>query len=100
MGSSITLVACSLVLNSMNPNPLNPKNNQNRGFGFIEFKTREQATKVIEECSGKNFKGRNITVEFAITKSSYELKVQHTIDNTNLDKAGVISSKVKKAEQG
>jgi RNA recognition motif-containing protein len=78
--------------------PLNPKNNQNRGFGFIEFATREQGHKVIEECHGKNFKGRNITVEFALSKETYALKVQHTVDNTNLDSKGVIAGKLQKQE--
>ena len=45
-----------------------------------------------------NFKGRNITVEFALSKETYALKVQHTVDNTNLDSKGVIAGKLQKQE--
>lgn len=45
----------------------------------------------------KNFKGRNLTVEFALSKNSYELKVQHMVDNTNQDKAGIISKFTKQS---
>ncbi len=39
------------------------------------------------------FKGRSITVEFSIPKASYETKVQHVLDNTNLTKQEAIKPK-------
>ena len=66
--------------------PLNQTNNQNRGFGFIEFAQKADAQKAITEMSGQKWKGRAITVEFSLPKNSYETKVQHVLDNTNQTK--------------
>ncbi len=63
--------------------PLNNTNNQNRGFGFIEFSAKQEAQAAITAMNDSLFKGRKITVEFSLPKASYETKVQHVLDNTN-----------------
>ena len=78
--------------------PLNQTNNQNRGFGFIEFEHKTDAQRAITEMSGQKWKGRAITVEFSLPKNSYETKVQHVLDNTNQTKQEVIRPKSVKQE--
>jgi cold-inducible RNA-binding protein len=36
-----------------------------RGFGFVEMKNQEDAQKAIEALDGKEFMGRNLTVNIA-----------------------------------
>lgn len=55
--------------------PLNSVNNQNRGFGFVEFVSKTDAQSAIDGMNGKQFKGRLLTVEFSLPKASYETKV-------------------------
>jgi len=55
--------------------PLNNSNNQNRGFGFVEFANKADAQSAIDAMNGSKFKGRNLTVEFSLPKASYETKV-------------------------
>ena len=49
--------------------------------------------------NGKQFKGRNLTVEFSLPKASYETKVQHVLENTNQTKQEVIRPKSVKIEE-
>lgn len=49
--------------------------------------------------NGKQFKGRNLTVEFSLPKASYETKVQHVLENTNQTKQEVIRPKSVKLEE-
>lgn len=79
--------------------PLNMVNNQNRGFGFIEFSSKGEAQAAITAMHASTFKGRPLTVEFSLPKSSYEVKVQHVIDNTNQTKQDVIKPKTVKLEE-
>ena len=37
----------------------------NKGFGFVEYETTDEAQKAIEELNGKDLKGRPMRVEFA-----------------------------------
>ena len=39
--------------------------NEHKGFGFIEMATDEEAQKAIEMFNGKDFEGRNLTVNEA-----------------------------------
>ena len=55
--------------------PLNQANNQNRGFAFVEFSTKEEALVAIAAMNNSRFKGRNLTVELSLPKASYEAKV-------------------------
>ena len=79
--------------------PLNSTNNQNRGFGFIEFSSKGEAQGAINAMHNMMFKGRSLTVEFSIPKASYETKVQHVLDNTNLTKQEAIKPKSIKLEE-
>ena len=79
--------------------PLNNANNQNRGFGFVEFPTRQEAQKAIDAMNGAQYKGRPLTVEFSLPKTSYETKVQHVLDNTNQTKQEAVKPKSVKIEQ-
>lgn len=38
---------------------------RSKGFGFVEMSTEEEAQKAIEMLNGKDFGGRNITVNVA-----------------------------------
>lgn len=76
--------------------PLNSKNNQNRGFAFVEFATRQQAQEGIDLVHGKKFKGRSLTVEFSLSKQSYEKKIQNLLDNTNMDMQAILKAKLVK----
>lgn len=73
--------------------PLNSKNNQCRGFGFVEFETKEMALDAIKGMDGQMFKGRPLTVELSLPKNSYETKVQHLIENTNMDHKTAVQPK-------
>jgi len=80
--------------------PLNPSNNQNRGFGFVEFTNKEDATSAVKEMHNAKYKGRPLTVEFSLPKATYEKKVQSIVENTNMDKANVIKPiSVRKPEE-
>lgn len=41
---------------------------ESRGFGFVEFKKKEDAIKAIEELNGKELIGKKISVEVAVEK--------------------------------
>lgn len=44
--------------------------NRPRGFGFVEMQNDDEARKAIEELSGKDFKGRPLTVNEARNRSA------------------------------
>ena len=70
--------------------PLNPTNNQNRGFAFVEFEDREAASNAITEMNGSKYKGRNMTVEFAVPKESYEKRLDAIVESTNMERKEAI----------
>lgn len=39
--------------------------NRSKGFGFVEMSNDDEATKAIESLNGKEFEGRNLTVNEA-----------------------------------
>jgi cold-inducible RNA-binding protein len=41
---------------------------ESRGFGFVEFKKKEDAIKAIEGLNGKELVGKKISVEEAVEK--------------------------------
>ena len=41
---------------------------ESRGFGFVEFKKKEDAIKAIEELNGKELIGKKMSVEEAVEK--------------------------------
>jgi RNA recognition motif-containing protein len=73
--------------------PLNNTNNLNRGFAFLEYERKEDATKAIEGMNGQKFKGRTVALEFSLPKGKYEKKVQHILENTNQERQDVILPK-------
>jgi RNA recognition motif-containing protein len=79
--------------------PLNNKNNQNRGFAFVEFSEKSDAEAAVKEMHGTMFKGRPLTVEFALSKASYEAKIDHVVANTKMDRDAVIKSKMTPKEK-
>jgi nucleolar protein 4 len=60
--------------------PLNQENSLNKGFGFVEFGTREEAHKAIEALNAKMYKGRMIAIDFALSKSQYGKKIDKIIE--------------------
>ena len=42
---------------------------RNKGFGFIEMKTEQEATSAIEKFNGREFEGRTIRVSLAKDKN-------------------------------
>lgn len=60
--------------------PLNMENNLNKGFGFVEYETREEARKAIESMNAKKYKGRLISVDFALSKKKYNKKIDEIIE--------------------
>ncbi len=41
---------------------------ESRGFGFVEFKKKEDALKAIEALNGKELVGKKLSVEVAVEK--------------------------------
>lgn len=73
--------------------PLNSESSLNKGFGFVEFKTREEAHKAIEALNAKNYKGRMIAIDFALSKRQYGKKIDDIIE-----KNPIKAKKVKAAD--
>lgn len=51
------------------------------------------ALDAIKGMDGQMFKGRPLTVELSLPKNSYETKVQHLIENTNMDHKTAVQPK-------
>ena len=79
--------------------PIKNENNLNRGFGFIEFSTKEEAKKLIDAMNGQKYKGRPIVVELSLPKGKYETKVTHIMANTNQTRQDIIQPKPVKEEK-
>ena len=70
--------------------PLNPSTNQNRGFGFVEFASRQHAQNAITEMHNAKYKGRNLTVEFSVPKGTYENRINQIVEHTNMERKEAI----------
>jgi RNA recognition motif-containing protein len=79
--------------------PVNNANNMNRGFAFLEFAAKADASKAIEALHGSKFKGRVLAAEFSLPKGRYETRVQHIVENTNQARGEVIVPKVVREER-
>ena len=66
--------------------PVKNENNLNRGFGFVEFETKEEATEAVKEMNSSSYKGRTLAVEFSVSKNTYEQRLGKIVDNTNMTK--------------
>ena len=78
--------------------PLNPENSLNKGFGFIEFSTRDEARKAIQEMNGKIYKGRTIAIDFALSKRQYNRKIDEIIQKNPIKKKANKAEEKKAAE--
>ena len=79
--------------------PLKAATNTNRGFGFVEFATRQEAVAAIAAMNGQKFKGRPLSVELSVTKASYEKRITTLMEHTNMDKKEAIKPKSIKWEE-
>ncbi len=52
--------------------PLNNANGHNKGFAFIQYKTRQDAVKAISALNGTSFKGRTIAVDLSVPKTVFK----------------------------
>eukprot|EP00826_Nyctotherus_ovalis_P040309 TRINITY_DN3963_c0_g2_i2.p1 TRINITY_DN3963_c0_g2~~TRINITY_DN3963_c0_g2_i2.p1 ORF type:complete len:592 (+),score=219.44 TRINITY_DN3963_c0_g2_i2:99-1874(+) len=52
--------------------PMNNANNENRGFAFVQFRTRKEAVKAISKLNGTTFKSRVIAVDLSVPKTVYK----------------------------
>ena len=52
--------------------PMNPENDKPRGFAFVQFETKMEAMKAIQELDASMYKGRKITAKFAVDKRLYK----------------------------
>mmetsp|Transcript_25500 Transcript_25500/g.25289 ORF Transcript_25500/g.25289 Transcript_25500/m.25289 type:complete len:379 (-) Transcript_25500:85-1221(-) len=74
--------------------PLKNENDMNRGFGFVEFKTKEEGAKAIQGMNAKTYKGRIIAVDFAKSKRQYQKKIEEMAQKNPLK-----SKKPKKTQE-
>jgi len=50
----------------------NMRERMSRGYGFLTFYDLESAKEAVERMNGKELDGRNIRVDFSLTKSGHE----------------------------
>jgi RNA recognition motif-containing protein len=79
--------------------PIKSDNNINRGFGFIEFDSKETAQKAIDAMNGNKWKGRTLALEFSVPKGSYESRIKGVVEHTNLDEKNALLPKVLRKEK-
>jgi RNA recognition motif-containing protein len=53
----------------------------NKGFCFVNFKTKESADAAVAEMDGKNFWGLELHVEIAIDRADAKPKIKSTLEN-------------------
>lgn len=73
--------------------------NLNRGFAFIEFERKEEATAAISAMNQKKWKGRTVALELSQAKGVYESKVEKIVEHTNLNREEAILPKVLREER-
>lgn len=52
--------------------PINNVNNKNKGFAFVQYKTRKEAVNAISKLNGTTYKGRTIAVDISVPKVVYK----------------------------
>ena len=60
------------------------------GFGFVEFEKREDAFSAITELHGTKYKGRDLTVEFSVSRETYERRLETIVEHTNMERKDVV----------
>lgn len=71
----------------------------NRGFGFIEFDSKETAQKAIDAMNNEKWKGRTLSLEFSVPKGTYETRIEGVVKHTNLKKEEAVLPKVLRDEK-
>ena len=71
----------------------------NRGFGFIEYTSKEHAEKAITELNNSQWKGRTITVHFSVPKGSYDHRLDSMVEHTKLDRSAAALPKTLRDEK-
>jgi RNA recognition motif-containing protein len=71
----------------------------NRGFGFIEFDSKETAQKAIDGMNNQKWKGRTLSLEFSVPKGTYETRIEGVVKHTNLKKEEAVLPKVLRDEK-
>lgn len=87
------------VIEASVPKKEDSTSNQNRGFGFVEFESREVAQKAVDALNNKEWKGRKITVDFSVPKLSYEHKIGKVVEHTGLAREEAILPKALRDEK-
>jgi RNA recognition motif-containing protein len=70
--------------------PMKMENNLNRGFGFVEFETKEVAAKAIDAMHNTKWKGRTVAVGFSVPKGSYESRIEQVVAHTNMERKDAV----------
>jgi len=47
----------------------NPETGRSRGYGFVEYSSKEEAQKATQELNGRSVEGRTLTVNEALPQS-------------------------------
>jgi RNA recognition motif-containing protein len=71
----------------------------NRGFCFIEYKSKEMAQRAIDEMNNKQWKGRTVAMEFSVPKGSYEARITGIVEHTKLERDQAVLPKVLRDEK-
>lgn len=79
--------------------PLKSDGNLNRGFGFVEFSTKEEAFAAIKMMNQQKWKGRTLAVEASVSKGAYQSKVDKIVEHTNLKREQAVLPKVLREEK-
>ncbi|KXS19840.1 hypothetical protein M427DRAFT_28735 [Gonapodya prolifera JEL478] len=70
-----------------------------KGFAFVEFSTREEAERAIEEVNGTLVAGRTVVVDWAVSKKVWELEVQRELGIVGMGMAGGDGGKMEVDEE-
>jgi RNA recognition motif-containing protein len=73
----------------------------NRGYCFVNYKTKENADAAVAEMNGKNFWGLDLHVEIASDRADAKPKIKSTLENAdNTDTHEAVSSRTDKTDEG
>lgn len=79
--------------------PLKAESTLNRGFGFIEYSSKEEATAAITAMHQKKWKGRTLALEHSLASGIYASKVDKIVERTNLNREEAILPKILRQEK-
>lgn len=67
-------------------------NNENKGFGFVQFKNKKSGVEAIKKLNGTEYKGRTIALDFSLPSRMYK-KAIHTHEIETKKKESVSNQK-------